>query len=68
VQNELGIENNKLNKYLSFHRENVQLLYGSQSIHLNLRISPANQWKLTKGVSDCLRFISPGSFRIEPLS
>jgi len=33
VQNELGIQNNKLNKNMSFHVEKVQLLYGSNHFH-----------------------------------
>jgi len=33
VQNELGIQNNKLNKNLSFHFEKVQLLYDSNHFH-----------------------------------
>jgi len=69
VQNELGIQNKKLNKNLSFHVEKVQLLYDSNHFHsqyiLTLRISSSNQGTVTKGGNDCLCLLSPGGIRIE---
>jgi len=64
MQTELGIQNNKLNKQLSFHVEKVQLLYYSNHFH-GQYISSSSQWKVTKGGNNCLCLLSPSGFRIE---
>jgi len=59
VENELGIQNNKLNKHLSFHVENVQLLYDSNHLSQEkLRRKAATACACSHGVAFALNNLS----------